>query len=121
MSGKQLGRRVRSAEAHVLVVDRNRSRRHLLARAFRAAGCEVVEATGESEVTRTLAIGAQSWVLAVADYALTVAYCDAHPSVPVLQLGNRHVTTIAGRVTLAATPELSAQVHGLVDTGSGRI
>jgi hypothetical protein len=95
-------------------MDGNRTRRVQLAAAFRAAGCVVVDTSKEHEVTRTLADGTRPWVLVVADGALTLAYRDAHPTVPIVQLGSEHYNSIAGRITVDGSPHLGAEVHALV-------
>jgi hypothetical protein len=92
-------------------MDGNRTRRLQLAAAFRAAGCVVVDTGKEHEVTRTLADGSRPWVLVVADGALTLAYRDSHPTIPIIQLG---INTIAGRITIEGSPHLGAEVHALV-------
>lgn len=99
---------------HVLLVDANLTRRHLLASAFRAAGCVVLETSKEHEVVRTLAANKQTWVLAVADSVLTLNFRDLYPNVPMLLIGGHHENAIAGRVSIDDSPHLSAQVHGLV-------
>ena len=105
--------------AYVLLVDPNRTRRRLIATAFRAAGCHVVETGKEHEVTKTLATKAKPWVLAVAGAALTQTFRDGHPEVPIVQIGSRHREAIAGRITIDTNPDLGGRVHALVATPSG--
>lgn len=106
-----------SAAAHVLLVDSNRTRLHAIATAFRAAGCVVVETSQERDVYRCLtAVKPQPWVLAIADSMkmLTPAFHAAHPTVPIVAIGGQHRDSIAGRITIERSPELGAEVHGLV-------
>lgn len=100
--------------ACVLLVDANRGRQRSLSTVFRAAGCVVLEASQEHEVKSTLSARAKPWVLAVAGSALTLSFRDAHPSVPIIQIGCPHREAIAGRMTIDTSPQLSSQVHALV-------
>jgi hypothetical protein len=97
-------------------MDGNRTRRIQVAAVFRAAGCIVVDTAKEHEVTRTLADITRPWVLVVADGALTLAYRDSFPLVPIVQLGTEYNNSIAGRITIEGSPQLGSDVHALVPT-----
>ena len=86
----------------------------MLAAVFRAAGCVVVETGEEREVTRTLVAKRHAWVLAISSSALGPAFRDAHPTVPIIEIGAGHQNAISGRITVESWPQLASQVHALV-------
>jgi hypothetical protein len=98
----------------VVLLDGMRSRRVQLAMSLRAAGCLVLDTAQEDLAARTLVAGKQSWVLLVVDGSASNAFCEGFPATPIVQIGSRHERAISGRVTIAAFPALSAQLHGLV-------
>jgi DNA-binding NtrC family response regulator len=116
--------RVHDGGPWVLVVDKAAKRRMLVASAFRAAGCRVKESAAASDAMRVLGSDqVHGWVIAIADTnpaseadELGSHLHAAHPSIPVIVIGGRRATSIAGRIRIDHVPDLATQVHRLVET-----
>jgi CheY-like chemotaxis protein len=109
-----------TCEPQILLVDAVSVRRGLVARAFRATGCGVIEVSSALEAIHEIdASRLHLWAVVIADTAIASRADDlrrflreTYPRVPLIVLGvGRRTRT---RLAVDRIPDLALQVHGLV-------
>jgi CheY-like chemotaxis protein len=115
-----------ASEPQILLVDAVRVRRGLVARAFRATGCRVIEVSSALEAIAEIdESGLHLWAVVIADTEIASRADDlrrflreTYPSVPLIVVGVGRRTR--KRLAVDRFPDLAMQVHRLV-TSRGQL
>jgi CheY-like chemotaxis protein len=111
-----------ACEPQILLVDGVSARRGLVARAFRATGCRVIEVSSALEAIAEIdASRLHLWAVVIADTEIASRADDllrflreTYPRVPLIVVGvGRRTRT---RLAVDSFPDLALQVHSLVTT-----